>query len=173
VLSRRSERWVGGVGVVAGLALFISLFLSWYEVDHVALTQRHGGFLLVFGAGPGNAWNSISSASYVLAACALLIAALVGVRLFAGLRVAALAGLGVAMVAVGVAGYRVLNPPTREVSLGTAAYFSRSAASASSRRAQPLQADGGAPSALGAALVAAGATGALVLGSRRRIVRPT
>jgi hypothetical protein len=73
VLNRPSGGLFAAVGVVSAFALFVSLFLSWYEVDQGSVTKGPAGFVAVFGQGSADAWDAISSTSYVLAGCALVI----------------------------------------------------------------------------------------------------
>jgi hypothetical protein len=169
VSAQRSERWLAAVGVVAGVALFVSLFLPWYEVVHSSVSRKDGGFSLVFGSGPADGWNVVAPTSYALAMGAVLIVVLLVIRLLTGRRAAAVAGLAFAVLSLAIAGYRVLNPPTHRVAVGTAGRFSRvnSVSASHSFESQPWPADSGGPSALAAALLATITIGALVIASRQ------
>jgi hypothetical protein len=128
-----------------------------------------GGFLLAFGSRSSDAWNAVTWTSVVLAVCALAIVIFGAIRIYASRGSIVSAAIAVAVLALGVAAYRVLEPPTHQVTVGTAGYFSRSGRLRSGQeRSQPLEMHWGVWAALGASVAAAGATTAALLAPRRR-----
>jgi hypothetical protein len=164
---QRSERVLASISVIAGVALLLALFAPWYTVDYASLSRTSTGFFLMFGSKISDAWNAVTWTSVVLAMCALGIV-IFGAMVIHGRRNAAIQA-AIAVLALGVAGYRLLEPPTHQVTIGTAGYFSRSNHVPSGhQRSQALEAHWGVWAAVCASLLAAAGTTATLAARRRR-----
>ena|SRR5437764_12039768 len=85
--------------------------MSWYHVDGASVTDHAGTFILAFSSGSSDAWSTIVGTSIVVTACAVVIGALLLLRLRYRSRHAVLIAVAVALVAAGVVGYRIAASP--------------------------------------------------------------
>jgi hypothetical protein len=149
--------------------LLLSLFAPWYTVDHASVSRTPTGFFLRFGSNTTDAWNAVIGTSVVVAVCAVGIVTVGGLLYFGRPRAISVA-IALAIVALGVAGYRALEPPTHRVTIGEAGYFSRSnGVTVGHERSEPLETHWGGWAALGASLAAAAAAAATFAVHRRRV----
>jgi hypothetical protein len=172
VAEEQRERAIGLAGVVAGAALVGSLFMTWYQVERFNVTDQGGGFFLRFGRGPSNAWAAVSDTSVVLLVCAVAIGGLLIVRVLNGSRRAALAAVGVGLIGVGLVTYRIIATPQARHGV-EGSYFDRAngvpatdGVVSQSSVMLTSGASGGADLAVGAAVVATIAAGALAMSRR-------